>query len=153
MRHHTLLALALALCVQSFSPTLYALNEPAAGSLSPSTLKSPSGPASIKGLAQDPSLSLFSAQVQYQIPIDLPAGPGGIKPSMSLMYDGSLGSGAMGMGWKIDVPRIERKTEKGVPSFTSADELILNGVAFAGDMIADDAGTYWVAGQGLKVEF
>ncbi len=152
MNLHSALTLGVSLSFLSVSPAVHALNEPAAGSLSPSTLKSPSGPASIKGLAQDPSLSLFSAQIQYQIPIDLPAGPGGIKPSMSLMYDGSLGSGAMGMGWKIDVPRIERKTQKGVPTFTSADELILNGVAFAGDMIADDDGTYWVAGQGLKAK-
>ena len=118
MRHARKPMLWLAFWLLSVSPAAHALNEPAAGSQSPSTLKSPSGPASIKGLAQDPSLSLFSAQVQYQIPIDLPAGPGGIKPSMSLMYDGSLGSGAMGMGWKIDVPRIERKTQKGVPTFT-----------------------------------
>jgi hypothetical protein len=51
---------------------------PAWRSVEPGTLVLPSGPGSIRGLADDPDVEVFSGQVSYDVPIVLPAGQGAI---------------------------------------------------------------------------
>ena len=51
----------------------HAFERPGAGELGPSTLALPSGPGSVRGLAEDPVVEVFSGQVQYRVPIDVPA--------------------------------------------------------------------------------
>ncbi|HEX2912230.1 MAG TPA: RHS repeat-associated core domain-containing protein [Chloroflexia bacterium] len=61
--------------------------------------------------------SLFTGSGGYSIPIDVPAGPGGLKPSLSMSYssaatDGKSGQRPLaqaswvGKGWSLDTPAI-----------------------------------------------
>ncbi len=102
---------------------LASAGRPSAGALTPERLKLPSGPSSVKGLADEPSMDVFDAQLKYAVPIDLPGGYGGLAPSLSLSYSGVLGNGPLGVGWTLAQPKIQRSMRLGVPSFTASDEL------------------------------
>jgi RHS repeat-associated protein len=108
----------------------------------------PDAPGSVRGLGDDATVKVFSGQVSYSVPMELPVGRGGFGPSLSLSYSGELGSGPVGVGWSIGLAAIRRSTRHGVPSFTSADELELSGLGEGGRLIAIGGGQYRVEGQG-----
>lgn len=127
---------------------------PQPGSLEAGTLNLPSAPGSVRGLAPSAVVDGFSGQVGYQVPFELPAGPGGVRPSLALAYEGSLGNGPYGLGWGLSLPRVVRSTRLGVPSYTAADELEVVGIGKGGRLVAAGDGTFRVEGHGqaLRVE-
>jgi hypothetical protein len=42
-----------------------------------------------------------SGGVSYSIPLDVPQGPGGLQPSLSLDYSSGGGNGILGVGWSV----------------------------------------------------
>lgn len=123
---------------------------PVAGALAPDRLKLPSGPNSVRGLTDEPEVDPFYAKVGYSVPIDVPAGWGGLAPSLAFTYSGALGNGPLGIGWDMPGARIERSTRQGLPTFTSTDELELFGPV-SGRLVAIGAGEYRVEGMGQTV--
>src|ERR1041384_8105394 len=101
----TLLA-GIAVSVASPATALASAGRPVPGAVTPERLKLPSGPSSVRGLADEPSVDAFNAQLPYQAPIELPAGLGGLAPALSLSYSGVLGNGPLGIGWSLSQPRI-----------------------------------------------
>ncbi|MBI4511048.1 MAG: VCBS repeat-containing protein [Deltaproteobacteria bacterium] len=97
------------------------------GPLGPTAVTLPSGPGSIEGLADSASPDLFSGQVSYSVPIRVPT-KGGLSPSLSLDYEGTLGNGPIGVGWALRLPTIRRSLQEGVPTFSDADELVIDGL-------------------------
>lgn len=59
---------------------------PVAGAVTSERVKLPSGPSSVRGLADEPTVDPFYAQLDYQVPIELPAGLGGLSPALALTY-------------------------------------------------------------------
>jgi RHS repeat-associated protein len=115
--------------------------------LGPQSLTLPNGPGSVTGLADNASLDVFSAQVGYEVPLRVPS-QGGLAPSLSLDYSGSLGNGTVGAGWVLRVPAIRRSLQKGVPTYSDTDELVLEGMGAGGRLIPVAAGEYRVESQG-----
>ena len=68
-------------------------DRPTAGAITAERLKLPAGPGSVRGLADEPHVDPFSAQINYQVPIELPNGFGGLTPALALTYSGQLGNG------------------------------------------------------------
>ena len=72
----------------------------------------------------------------YEIPIECPAGVGGLKPELKFVYSSQMGDGLMGCGWSIGgISAIARGPKNlhqdGVVSaveYTSSDALYLDGV-------------------------
>ena len=123
---------------------------PIAGAVTSERVKLPSGPSSVRGLADEPTVDPFYAQLDYQVPIELPAGFGGLSPALALTYSGALGNGPLGIGWTLAEPRIQRSTRLGVPKFDDSDVLEIAGIA-SGRLIAIAAGEYRVEGSGQTV--
>lgn len=123
---------------------------PTAGALEADRLKLPSGPASVRGLAEEPQVDPFYSRLGYSVPIEVPEGWGKLAPALALEYSGALGNGPLGIGWELATARIERSRRLGVPSFTAADELELSGPV-NGRLVAIGAGEYRVEGQGQTV--
>lgn len=123
---------------------------PVAGSVNAERLKFLSGPNSVRGLADEPEVDPFFAQVTYEVPIDLPAGRGQFGPSLSLSYSGALGNGPLGLGWSLPSVRIQRSLRHGVPRFDGTDELELVGAA-SGRLVAISAAEYRIEGRGQTV--
>ena len=87
--------------------------------VSPTAISLPSGPGSIQGLGESYQPQLNSGSGTYSVPLKLPAGPGGIKPSLTLSYNSGGGSSAVGLGWSISgLFRMCRNTDNGVPYYT-----------------------------------
>jgi RHS repeat-associated protein len=134
--------------------TAFALGGPSPGAVSAQTVKLPSSPGSVRGLADNAAISGFTGQVEYAVPIELPAGPGGIAPSLSLGYDGGLGNGPLGVGWALSQPGIRRSVRLGVPSYTAIDEFELVGLGGGGQLVALATGAgieYRAEGQGNSI--
>lgn len=65
---------------------------------------------------------LFSGAARFSVPIELPMGPGGFTPRLSLEYSSDSGNGKIGLGWSISgLDRIERSTRFGIPSYFDPD--------------------------------
>lgn len=127
-----------------------AVGLPAAGGVTATTVKLPDGPGSVRGLANDASVSSFTGQVSYEIPITLPGGPGGLAPKLALGYSGALGNGPLGIGWSIGQVEVRRSQRLGVPSYTDSDELELVGLG-GPTLVAIGNGQYRVEGQGNSI--
>jgi RHS repeat-associated protein len=56
------------------------------------------------------------------IPLPISACRGGIEPSLSLDYDSGQGHGPHGIGFRVPVAHISRRTDKGMPLYADADE-------------------------------
>ena len=108
-------------------------------------------PGSVRGLADEPSLDVFTAQVKYQVPIDLPAGVANLRPELAIVYDGALGNGALGLGWRLGLPQIRRVTRSGIPKFDANDMLELTGLSHSGRLVSLGQDRWAVAGQGRGV--
>ena len=127
-----------------------AVGLPAPGAVTPQTVKLPDGPGSVRGLASDASVSSFTGQVAYEIPIELPGGPGGLGPKLSLSYNGGLGNGPLGIGWTYGQVGVRRSLRLGVPSYTDSDELELMGLSGA-TLVPIGNGQYRAEGQGNSI--
>jgi RHS repeat-associated protein len=64
------------------------------------------------------------------VPIALSPGRSGFAPQLSLTYDSGAGNGPFGFGWQLSLPRVTRKTDKGLPRYrdrVDSDIFILSG--------------------------
>jgi hypothetical protein len=64
------------------------------------------------------------------VPISTTPGRDGFGPNVSLHYDTGNGNGPFGLGWRLSVPSITRKTAMGLPRYRDAEEsdvFMLNG--------------------------
>src|SRR4051794_10555479 len=59
------------------------------------------------GDAFQPNLAMGGGS--YRVPIELPAGPGGVAPKLGLVYDTGYGNGPFGLGWTLSLPAVERR--------------------------------------------
>jgi RHS repeat-associated protein len=128
--------------------TAFALGGPSPGAVSPQTVKLPAGPGSVRGLADDAAANTFTGQVDYAVPIELPAGLGGLTPVLSLGYDGGLGNGPLGIGWTLSQAGIRRSLRLGVPHYNTTDEIELVGLGAGGQVVQLANGELRIEGTG-----
>ena len=130
----------------------WAVGGPPPGSIEAGTLTLPSGPGSVRGLADDATVNVFTGQASYQIDFELPAGPGGFRPSLGLNYEGAFGNGPYGVGWGLTLPHVRRDTRLGVPDYASTDLVLeIVGIGGGGPLVAVGDGTYRIEGKGNSV--
>ena len=144
------LFVAISVWLCAHAQTAGAVGLPAPGAVTAQTVKVPDGPGSVRGLASDASVSSFTGQVTYSIPIELPGGPGGLAPSLALHYDGALGNGPVGLGWSLGHVGVRRSLRLGVPSYSDADELEIFGLAGA-TLVPLGNGQFRAEGQGHAI--
>lgn len=87
----------------------------------------PKGGGTIRGIGETFEPNLFSGTGNFSIPIATSPGRTGFGPQLSLQYSTGNGNGPFGMGWRLSVPRVTRKTEKGLPTYTDADVFVISG--------------------------
>ncbi len=109
--------LAIGLCAGALKGALAADKN----GVSPQTISLPSGPGSISGLGESFQPQLNSGSGSYAVPIQLPKGPGGFGPSLSLQYHTGNGNGCVGIGWKLSEPSfVSRNMDNGLPLYVDA---------------------------------
>lgn len=127
MRHllksHLLLALFVVLSVLSLPKALLAVGPDKSG-VKPQVINLPSGAGSVQGLGDKFQSNLNTGTASYSVPLVAPAGSGGHTPGMQLRYDGGNGNGVFGLGWRLDIPFVQRQTDKGLPKYDDSDHFI-----------------------------
>lgn len=91
------------------------------------TLSLPKGGGTLQGIGETFQPNLFSGTGNFNIPIFTSPGRAGFGPQLSLQYSTGNGNGIFGLGWNLSVPRITRKTEKGLPRYNNEDVFVLSG--------------------------
>ncbi len=77
----------------------------------------------MKGLGEKFSPDLHTGTGNFSIPISLPAGRHGFQPELTLGFSTGQGNDVYGLGWKLSVPGVSRKTTDGVPHYNEAGRL------------------------------
>lgn len=85
--------------------------------VSPNTISLPKGPGSIEGLGESFQPTLNTGTAKYGIAINVPPGTAAHAPDLRLTYEGGGGNGIAGFGWQLSMPLIQRRTDKGIPTY------------------------------------
>ena len=117
----------------------------------PQVISLPSGPGSLEGLGETFEPDLSSGTASFPVKFTAAPGRAGLQPNLELAYNGGNGNGPWGMGWKLSIPSIQRRTENGLPSYDdSRDEFIYND----GEKLVPLAdGTYRFENEGRFMRF
>ncbi|MAG37279.1 MAG: hypothetical protein CL878_13680 [Dehalococcoidia bacterium] len=97
--------------------------DPLAGQL----FRLPEAGASARSIGEAFTPNLFSGTGTYIAKLDLPDGIAGFQPELQLTYSTGSPNGPLGMGWQIELIRIDRVGSLGIPTFTENDDLLLGG--------------------------
>ena len=95
------------------------------GSNSPISL--PKGGGAIQGIGETFQPNLFSGTGNFSVPIFASPGRNGFGPQLTLQYSTGNGNGPFGLGWQLSIPRLTRKTEKGLPTYSDEDVFVMSG--------------------------
>ncbi|HEX2061276.1 MAG TPA: SpvB/TcaC N-terminal domain-containing protein, partial [Thermoanaerobaculia bacterium] len=95
--------------------------------VSPGVVSLPSGGGGVSPLGDRFQPDLVRGSGSYGVPINVPKGPNELQPSLSLTYATGAGNGPFGHGWGMGISRIERRTDRGVPSYASDDVFTIGG--------------------------
>ena len=89
----------------------------------PTAVELPSGPGSVKGFGAgyDWRVAGNKGAYRYSVQIGAPASAGGLAPAVSVTYGTDLGMESLGLGWRLDLPFLERDTTRRLPVYAEAD--------------------------------
>jgi hypothetical protein len=88
----------------------------------PPSISLPKGGGAIHGIGDKFAANPVSGTGSLTVPIYASPGRSGFGPQLSLSYDSGSGNGPFGFGWSLALPAITRKTDKGLPQYTDAEE-------------------------------
>jgi RHS repeat-associated protein len=77
----------------------------------------PTGGGAIRGIDEKFTTNPATGTGSLSIPLALSPGRSGFGPKLSLDYDSGSGNGVFGFGWKLSMPSITRRTDKGLPRY------------------------------------
>ena len=100
------------------------------GPPAPPSVSLPKGGGAIRDIGEKFTVSAATGTAGLTVPVATSQGRAGFGPSLSLAYDSGAGNGPFGLGWKISLPAITRKTGKGLPRYQDnpdQDTFILSG--------------------------
>ena len=87
----------------------------------------PKGGGAIQGIGETFQPNLFTGTGNFSVPIFTSPGRNGSEPQLTLPYSTGNGNSPFGLGWKLSIPRITRKTEKGLPQYRDEDVFVMSG--------------------------
>jgi RHS repeat-associated protein len=102
--------------------------------VAPNTVSLPDGPGSIRGMGEAFEPDLATGTLRHSLTLDFPKGPSGHTPTLSIEYDSGFGNDSLGFGWQFNIPKVQRKTSRGVPRYIDGP----NGIDDNGDGEIDD---------------
>src|SRR5574341_2123027 len=82
----------------------------------------PKGGGAIRGMGEKFAANPVTGTGSMTVPIAISPGRSGFGPQLALSYDSGAGNGPFGFGWRLSLPSITRKTDKGLPQYRDAEE-------------------------------
>jgi len=108
----------------------------------PTAINLPRGPASLEGFGQGYDLSPASGLPSLSHALEVPPGRAGLVPELALHYHAGEGAGALGLGWSLGLPAIERSLRTGIPDYSSAPTWTLKGLGGGEELIEVEPGIF-----------
>lgn len=90
----------------------------------------PKGGGALKGIDEKFQVNAANGTAGFSIPLPVSPGRNGFQPALSLSYNSGSGNSAFGLGWSVDLPAIQRKTDKQLPGYREGleeDVFTING--------------------------
>ncbi|HEV2375326.1 MAG TPA: SpvB/TcaC N-terminal domain-containing protein [Streptosporangiaceae bacterium] len=100
------------------------------GPPAPPSVSLPKGGGAIRDIGEKFSVAMATGTASLTVPVTTSPARSGFGPSLTLSYDSGAGNGPFGLGWKLSLPAITRKTDKGLPHYRDdpdADVFLLSG--------------------------
>jgi Salmonella virulence plasmid 65kDa B protein len=124
------------------------------------TISLPSGGGAIRGIDEKVSVTLATGTASLGVTVPTTACRHGFGADLTLSYDSGSGNGPFGLGWRLGVPAITRKTSRGLPRYEDDDVMLLSDTedlvsALLADGVTPDRYTadgYTVQRYGPRVE-
>jgi RHS repeat-associated protein len=85
--------------------------------LSEQILALPTGAGAVGSAGQTFQTDPYTGTGRFEIPIESRTGHAGLAPALSLVYSTHGGDGIAGLGWSLNLSRVERRTDRGLPAF------------------------------------
>jgi RHS repeat-associated protein len=118
-----------------------------AAQYAPPKLSLPKGGGALRGIGEKFSASSATGAASLTIPIPTSPGRQGFGPSLSVDYNSGQGNGPFGIGWELALPRVTRKTDKGLPTYGEIDVFILSGSEDLVPVLREAGEGKWVADE------
>jgi len=114
--------------------------------LAPPTVSLPKGGGAIAGIGEKFAADPVTGTAGFSIPVAASPGRGGFGPKLSLAYDSGAGNGPFGLGWRLGVPSIRRRTQKALPRYRDAEDSDVFVLSDAEDLVPlqKQVGGSWV---------
>lgn len=90
----------------------------------------PKGGGAIKSIDEKFQVNAANGTASFGLPLPLSPGRSGFTPSLSLNYNSGGGNSIAGLGWSIETPSIQRKTDKKLPEYR--DEVLSDTFMYSG---------------------
>lgn len=119
--------------------------------VSPNVISLPDGPGSISGLGEEFTASPNSGTASFGLGIEVPPGSGGLAPGLKIVYSGGSGNSAIGFGWSMTLPRIQRQTDKGLPRYAGGDTYIYQDASTAEELVPLADGSFRLKNEGAFI--
>ena len=118
------------------------------------SLSLPRGGGAIRGIGEKFQANAARGTGTLSVPLATSPGRAGFDVAMSLSYDSGAGNGPFGIGWRLSVPHVARKTDKGVPRYDAGDEPDVFVLSGAEDLVPvrDGAGDRGDGGATYRVQ-
>src|SRR5258706_15696387 len=76
-------------------------------------LSLPAGGGAVSGIGPTFDVDLNTGTASSSIPLELPPGPNGVRPELTIRYHSGAGDGILGMGCTLSLPTITRERSAG----------------------------------------
>lgn len=90
---------------------------PASGVPTAPSISVPKGGGAIRGIGEKFSANPVTGTGSLTVPLEPSPGRNGFGPALELTYDSGAGNGPFGLGWRLGLPSVTRKTDKGLPTY------------------------------------
>jgi len=94
---------------------------------SESAISLPQGGGAVRGIGETFEPNPFTGTGSFAVPIATSPARRGFGPALSLQYSSGSGSAAFGLGWSLSVPKVSRRTERGLPRYDAHDSFAISG--------------------------
>ncbi len=119
-------------------------NDHATGRNSPlPTVSAPAGGGAIRGIGETFAVNPVTGTASLSVPLGGSPARQDFSPQLTLRYDSGAGNGPWGLGWRLDLPAIARKTDNGLPRYLDGEEsdvFVLSGAEDLVPVLIDVAG-------------
>ncbi len=106
--------------------------------ITPPEVSLPQGGGAVQAIGQAFQVNAATATASMSVPLAAPPGRNGMGPNLSLTYNSGSGNGPFGLGWSLDAPMIQRRTDKRLPTYTSNDTFMMGGSELVPKLVPDN---------------